>query len=268
VEGNKTVSILMGIYNCASTLPRAIESILAQTYGQWELILCDDASTDDTYAVALQYAQRYPEKIVLLKNETHSYLAYSLNRCLAAAKGELVARMDGDDISCPDRLQKQVAFLHEHPEVVLVGTAMRRMIDGKEYGVPICCPSRPDRFSPRSSTVFNHATIMAYKHVYDALGGYTVLPRTERGQDLDLWFRFLHAGYCGANMDDVLYIVCEDAQTLKRRTLRNRWRVFQTTMYGYRLLSYPWHWYFRPFFGLCKALVPDRLVLWYRKRQR
>ena len=145
---------------------------------------------------------------------------------------------------------------------------MRRMIDGKEYGVPICCPSRPDRFSPRSSTVFNHATIMAYKHVYDALGGYTVLPRTERGQDLDLWFRFLHAGYCGANMDDVLYIVCEDAQTLKRRTLRNRWRVFQTTMYGYRLLSYPWHWYFRPFFGLCKALVPDRLVLWYRKRQR
>ena len=64
-----TVSVIMGIYNCAATLPEAIDSILKQTVSDWELIMCDDGSTDDTYSVALTYVQKYPNKIVLLKNE-------------------------------------------------------------------------------------------------------------------------------------------------------------------------------------------------------
>ena len=63
------ISILMGIYNCAPTLPEAIDSILAQTYPNWELILCDDGSTDDTYQIAETYRARWPEKIILLKNQ-------------------------------------------------------------------------------------------------------------------------------------------------------------------------------------------------------
>ena len=83
----KKISVLMGIYNCATTLPEAIDCILAQTVENWELILCDDGSADDTYAVAQEYAQKHPGKIILLKNEKNMGLNYTLNHCLSAATG-------------------------------------------------------------------------------------------------------------------------------------------------------------------------------------
>lgn len=84
----KKVSIIMGIYNCADTLSQAIDSILNQTYTDWELIMCDDASTDNTYDVAKSYRDKYPEKIVLIKNEVNSKLSFTLNHCLKYASGE------------------------------------------------------------------------------------------------------------------------------------------------------------------------------------
>ena len=88
------VSIIMGIYNCATTLPEAIDSIFAQTYSDWQLILCDDGSKDGTYVVAKAYQERLPDKIILLKNEENMGLNHTLNRCLQVAAGEYVARMD------------------------------------------------------------------------------------------------------------------------------------------------------------------------------
>ena len=79
----------MGIYNCADTLPQAIDSILAQTETDWELILCDDGSSDCTYAVAEEYARRDPERIVLLRNPKNLGLNATLNRCLKAARASL-----------------------------------------------------------------------------------------------------------------------------------------------------------------------------------
>lgn len=118
------VSIIMGIYNCAPTLPEAIDSILAQTFSDWQLILCNDGSADNTYAVAKSYQKRFPGKIVLLQNERNMGLNHTLNRCLKEASGEYVARMDGDDISLPNRLEKEVAFLDGHPEYAIVSTPM------------------------------------------------------------------------------------------------------------------------------------------------
>ena len=90
------VSIIMGIYNCAATLPEAIDSILAQTFSDWQLVLCDDGSKDSTYTVAESYQEKFPNKIVLLQNERNMGLNHTLNRCLQIANGEYVARMDGD----------------------------------------------------------------------------------------------------------------------------------------------------------------------------
>ena len=105
----------MGIYNCASTLQEALDSLYAQTYQDFEIILCDDGSKDKTYEVALEN-QRKHDNIVLLRNEQNLGLNVTLNKCLAAAEGEYIARMDGDDISLPTRFEKQVKFLDEHPE--------------------------------------------------------------------------------------------------------------------------------------------------------
>ena len=264
---SEKISVLMGIYNCEKTLGEAIDSILAQTYDNWELILCDDCSTDGTYAVAKEYADRYPDKIILLKNEVNSRLAFTLNHCLEAATGEIVARMDGDDKCTPDRFEKQLAYLKAHPDAVLCGTAMQRFSDDGGLGGLDVRPSEPDKFTPHKKVPFNHATIMAYKSVYDTLGGYTVCPRTVRGQDRDLWYRFFAAGFKGVNTDEPLYLVREDENAIKRRTFKVRWNSFKTDMIGYKLLSYPLHWYITPILRLLKALVPVKLVMAYRNFQ-
>lgn len=270
IDNVSKISIIMGIYNCAKTLPEAIDSILAQTYTNWELIMCDDASTDNTYEIAKRYADKYPDKIVLIQNEINSRLAYSLNHCLKYATGEYIARMDGDDISAPERLEKQLNYLQRHQDIHLVGTAMQQF--DKEYK-NIRLVKKPehirDKYILHSMNPFNHATILTYKYVFDVLGGYTVAERTTRCEDYDLWFRFLSKGFLGDNINEPLYHVREDINAIKRRTFKSRWQVWETTKYGYRLLGYPKYWLFESFIIiLFKSIIPARLQFIFRKVQQ
>ena len=89
------LSVITGIYNCENTLKDAIDSILNQTFSDWELVLCDDGSSDNTYTIAEEYRNNYPHKIVLLKNDHNLGLPETLNKCLSVAKGEFIARRDG-----------------------------------------------------------------------------------------------------------------------------------------------------------------------------
>ncbi len=261
------ISIIMGIYNCAGTLPEAIESILAQSYDNWELIMCDDCSTDDTYAVAESYRKKYPDKIVLIKNERNLHLAATLNQCLKYARGEFVARMDGDDKSTERRFEEQVDFLRNHPEYQLVGSWMQRF---NEEGVAdiVKAPEQPNRYSLRNGSPFCHATIMTYKIVYDAVDGYTVAERTDRAQDYDLWFKFYDHGFEGYNIPKPLYLVREDKNAIRRRTFSVRWNAFKTTVIGYKMLKYPRRWLIKPFVTLfLKSVVPYWIIDQYRKWQ-
>ena len=113
-----TVSVIMGIYNTESKLADSIESILQQTYSDWELIMCDDGSTDRTYEIAKKYSDKY-ENIYLLKNNKNMGLAYSLNKCLKYASGKYIARSDADDINLPNRFKVQVEFLEKNPQYQL-----------------------------------------------------------------------------------------------------------------------------------------------------
>lgn len=265
--GNEKVSVIMGIYNCSDYLPYAIDSIISQTYSDWELILCDDASTDNTYEVADQYRQKYPNKIIILKNENNSKLSYTLNRCLEYATGKYIARMDGDDKCLPERFERQIAFLKEHPDIDLVGTSMQ-CFDDSGLGRINYSVESPDYYTLSRALPFHHATIMTYKYVYDKLGGYTVSSRTVRGQDYDLWFRFYHEGFKGDNLSEPLYLVREDANAIRRRKVKYRINGMKTTIYGYRLLGYPWWWAIRPISkSLLKCVIPASLMELYRKHQ-
>lgn len=96
------VSVIMGIYNCEKTLKEAIISIQNQSYENWELIVCDDGSSDNTYSIAEEYQRSNPEKVILIRNECNMGLNFTLNRCLELARGKYIARMDGDDKSMKD----------------------------------------------------------------------------------------------------------------------------------------------------------------------
>ncbi len=114
----------MGIYNCAHTLAEALDSLLAQTYQDFKVIMCNDGSNDDTYKIAASYAASNPTKFVLINNERNMGLNYTLNHCLKYADTEFVARMDGDDISLPSRFEKEINFLDKHPEITIVSSPM------------------------------------------------------------------------------------------------------------------------------------------------
>lgn len=262
------ISVIMGIFNSSSTLHQAIDSILAQTYTNWQLVLCDDCSTDNTYEIAKSYQEKYPEKIILIKNDVNSRLAFTLNHCLQYADGEYIARMDDDDISAPDRFEKQIAFLIDNTDVDLVGTYMQRF-DGNEKADIVKVSLNPDKFTLRNATPFNHATIMTYKRVYDALGGYTVAKRTARAEDFDLWFKFFYNGFCGKNIPEPLYFVRENVAAIKRRTFKSRWNAFKIRVYGYKLLDFPKIWIVKSFFiTLYKSIIPvwiTRIYRWFQK---
>lgn len=267
MNGEK-VSVIMAVYNAEDTLRECLDSILAQTYTNWQFVICDDCSTDGTVEILSQYQSLYPEKFLLLRNEKNMHLPYSLNRCIEHSDGQYIARMDADDKSTPDRFEKQIRFLQEHSEYDLVGTAMRRFEDEQEADI-VYKPEKVDRYYMRKDVPFNHATIMTYLRVYRDLNGYTVSERTVRGQDYDLWFRFFHAGFSGYNMQEPLYLVREDMNAIKRRTFRVRWNTFKTTRFGFKLLGFPKRWLIKPFFTVIfKSLVPYRLIYFYRGLQK
>ena len=263
MDNQVKVSVIMAVYNAEKTLEDAVNSILNQTYQNFEFIICDDASTDGSYALLEKLATK-DERIILIQNEKNSRLSFSLNHCLQHATGEYVARMDADDMSTPERFERQVAYLNEHPEMVVVGTAMQRFSE-KGLADIMCNVEYPDRFTLRYDVPFYHATIMMRKSAYDALGGYTVSKRTMRGQDYDMWFRFYALGFEGYNLQEPLYLVREDKAAIRRRTFKVRWYTYKTTKFGFKLLKYPKHWILKPTMSfICKSLCPYWLVDKYR----
>lgn len=259
-----TVSIIMATYNCEKTLNRCMDSILNQTYKDWEFVICDDCSTDNTYGILQNYQSKYPEKIILLRNEVNSKLSFSLNRCLEVAKGTLIARMDGDDESLPERLERQVEFMNTHEEYSVVGTAMTPFDESGMKPVRYA-KEIPETKDMLSRSPFFHATILMRKEAYDRVGGYTVSKRTVRAQDYDMWFRFFALGMKGYNLQEALYLVLEDANAIKRRTLKTRCYEVQTKIKGYRLLHYPWYLYLFAFKPVLAALTPTIIMQRYHE---
>lgn len=262
-----TVSVIMGAYNAEATIRRAIDSILAQNFTDWEFVICDDGSEDATLKICKEYSNKHPHQFQVLANSTNRKLPATLNRCLSASRGKYIARMDADDISIPDRFTKQVATLNSQPDVDLVGSAVQRFDESGCTDI-VQAPERPDRYTLSREIPFWHATVMTRRLMYEKLGGYNESTRTARSQDIDLWYRFFHEGFTGINLKEPLYAVREDFEAIKRRTVKTRWNVFLITINGYRLLRYPFHWYIRPFLALAKALVPFRAQLWYRSWQQ
>ena len=249
------ISVIMACYNCEKTLGKAIDSILEQTYKNWIMICCDDGSSDQTYDILKRYKKRYPEKFIVIKNKKNRQLPYSLNRCLKYVKTELVARMDADDWSTPERFEKQVSFLREHPEYDLVGTGVS-VSDGKRKIASIIKVPVPTKKTMLKSNAFSHATIMTYKRVYDELGGYSLDPMVLRVEDVDLWCRFLAKGYKGYNLAEELYVILEDENAVKRRTIKARINSARTRHRGYKIMGFKGLVLYQPYMIILRAFIP------------
>ena len=264
------ISIIMGIYNCAQTLPSAIDSILGQTFSDWELIMCDDGSTDDTYPVAHAYQQRDPDRFVLIRNDQNMGLNQTLNRCLELARGTYVARMDGDDLSLPQRLEREARFLDEHPEYAIVSTPMIFFDESGDWGRSYSIERPTKRDFIKHSPVHCHAPCMIRREAYLAVGGYTVDKRMLRFEDVNLWYKLYSNGYMGYNLDEPLYKMRDDQAATRRRSLRSRMNGVYVMYVGFKLFEFPWYLYGYVAVDflkhLIKGIMPDRLYLLFHKK--
>lgn len=234
------VSVLMGAYNCADTIRESIQSIINQTFTDWEFIICDDNSTDNTYEILKEISQN-ESRIVLIKNDKNRGLSYSLNHCLKFAKGMYCARMDGDDLCDPTRFEKQVEFLDVNAEYGFVSTRMTRFDEKGTYQIP----EPMDSYSPTKKdfvkgSPFCHAPVMIRKEAYEAVNGYRDIPHTLGVEDYDLWFRLYAEGYKGYILQEPLYHMFDGRDAAKRRTFKRRLNEAWVRRKGYKMLKIPY----------------------------
>jgi len=195
------VSVVMAAHNAEATVGAAVESILAQTFGDFEFIVVDDGSSDGTWAVLHDF---HDVRLRRVRNAANRGLAAALNRGIAAARGGYVARMDADDVCHPERLARQAAFLDEHPDIGLLGTAFEILDErGARLGERVRASDDETlqaqllRWNP-----FCHGSVMVRRGLLRRVGGYD--ERFHCAQDTDLWLRL--AEVCRvATLGRVLY---------------------------------------------------------------
>ena len=216
------ISVIMGIYNCASTLSEAIDSVIHQTYENWELILCDDGSADNTYAVADEYRRKHPDKIILLRNDRNMGLNYTLNRCIEHVSGKYIARMDGDDISLPTRFETEHRILETEQDIAMVSTTMIYFDEKGDFASRSTCTVYPNKEGLVHGPVHCHAPCMIRTEVMKRVGGYTVDKRLLRVEDWHLWLKIYALGLQGKNLSEPLYKMRDDREAAGRRKFRYR----------------------------------------------
>ena len=261
----KKISVLMGVYNCEDTLESAIRSIQDQTYDNWELIICDDGSTDNSLQVVRKMAEA-DSRIIVLENGTNQGLNYTLNHCLEHATGELVARMDGDDLSLPQRFEKEAGFLEENKEYAIVSCPMIFFDDHGEWGRG-SAKEFPTAEDVVSGVPICHAPVMMWKECMDKVGGYTVDQRMLRVEDVNLWIKLYAEGYKCYNLQEPLYCMRNDQNALNRRKYKYRVNSTYVRLKGCKQLGLGAKYYVKSFKPMLNGLVPASLRAKIRHRQ-
>lgn len=228
------ISVLMPNYNCEKYLLDAIESILKQTYSQFELIIIDDCSSDNSWKIIQKYAKK-DKRIKAFQNKQNSGVTVTLNNGLKHCNGKYIARMDSDDISDLERFEKQIRLL-EKKKADICST---NLIMFNESGI-----IGKRKYNPNISSVIlcespiAHATVMLKKELFDKYGHYN--PRFNSAEDYDLWLRFYSQNASFVLVDEFLYKYRQHSSMVKniatKKTIRttiavkmNAWRNYGVT---------------------------------------
>lgn len=230
------VSAVMAVYNGCPHLEEAVQSILDQTFADFEFIIINDGSTDGSKEVLEQFATR--DDRIRIVHQKNRGLTVSLNRGLHMARGKYVTRMDADDVSRPKRFGRQVNFLESNPEVGILGTQIKRIdADGNPHGQWIL-PTDPDVVGWQTlfSTCLCHPTVMMRRSLLDDLNGYAEWATC--AQDYELWTRAVLESQL-ANLPDTLHklrrhddSITATKQDEQRRVCRKATATLHETLLG------------------------------------
>lgn len=212
-EAAPLISVVLPVYNGAPYLTEAIDSVLSQTFRNFELIIIDDGSSDDSAAVISSYKDR---RIRFIQQDNQG-LSATLNILISLAKGTYIARQDQDDISMPDRFSKQVAFLEAHPDCGMVGT-WASIWEGTNPTDRVH-QHPPDSLQLKFELLFDnpfvHSSMMIRKTAFEEVGGYSIDENRQPPEDYELWSRIARK-FRVANIPEVLHVYREVPRSMSR----------------------------------------------------
>jgi len=199
------VSVILPAYNCEKFIGKAIESVLHQTFTDFELIIINDGSTDTTESVIQRFDD---QRIIHLKNSANQGLIYTLNKAIAGANGKYIARMDADDICLQERLGKQKTFLDQNKDIAVVASTIE-FINEREEKTGLWELDRQTisagqiRSAILKQNCIAHPTVMIRSEIIKQLKYKEYQKNIE---DYDLWLRLLNRGYKIAKLDEPLLL--------------------------------------------------------------
>jgi hypothetical protein len=213
------VSVIMSVYNGAADVPKAVASILDQSFADLELIVIDDASPADNSAEIIQSLREElndPRLRIELLPENRG-LAGALNHGIGLARGKYIARQDQDDISLPERIAKQVSFLEAHPDCGLLGSRAEIWVGDEPTGRTHDHPTADVelKFALLFNNPFVHSSVMIPRQVFDAIGLYTTERSRQPPEDYELWSRIARR-FSIANLEESLLIYREVPKSMSR----------------------------------------------------
>lgn len=247
------ITVIMGARNASRYIGQAIESILSQSCRDFEFIIVEDGSTDRTLEILEEYRRR-DDRIIVLRNPENMGLTKSLNRALSHARGEYVARMDADDVSHPERFEKQLEYLEQNKDIIVLGTR-GITIDGKgrkiaERDVPLA--NRDIVKIVGWANPMIHSSVMFRKDEIERIGNYNENCRIV--QDHELWFRCIAEGYSMGNLAERLLFYRMDDGYIGRKSVKYRLQEAKIRWSGSRLIK-------ASFFDRLGVLIPLILML-------
>jgi glycosyltransferase involved in cell wall biosynthesis len=263
-----TVSVIMAVRNGGDYLAEALDSVLAQTFTRWELWVVNDGSTDDTRVRLDDYARR--DSRIHVVHRANGGQASARMLALSRCTGEFIGNLDADYVMLPERLERQVCFLHEHPEVGMVGSAAELIDDrGRPYCTYIWPTSDPElRLLLQRDNAFFHSAVMVRAPLLKKAGGYDAVFTV--AEDYDLWLRIArHTHIANLAVPLIRYRTHVESLTRTRRRVAARevlgiqWRAIRRGWHR------PWATVFllRPLFYLLAPQLVAEAIYWYRERR-
>lgn len=230
------ISVVMGVYNPQrERLRKAVGSIIGQTMKDWELILYDDGS-DSPYIRVIRETAAMDERIVCVRNKKNHGLAYALNQCMKQTKGKYIARMDDDDISRPERFQKQYEFLETHAEYGWVGSNAELFDDERIWG-DWSVPETPQTGDFLKYSPYIHPLVMFRREILEKNNGYIPAEVTRRCEDYELFMRLHIRGSRGYNLQENLIEYHESEDSYRKRLLKYRLNEMWIRYRGFRRMG-------------------------------
>ena len=204
------LSAITTLYNCEKYLLQSLQSIKNQSFKDFEWIIVNDGSTDNSWKIVEDFTKSFPGQIKLVNNTDNKKIPTRRNEAIKITKGKYIAICDGDDISYPGRFLKQVNFLEANEEISVVGGhAIRINGEDQNTGDMVYPPEKHDKIL-NSILLVSHMnpmidpTTMFKRSMFDTLGGYTLREDIFTTPDFDLWCRALLRGYKFHNLQQVL----------------------------------------------------------------